>query len=193
MLLDAAGRRFTDELAPRDQVTAAILDRMEADGSDYVWLDMRQLDPGRFPNVFATCVEAGPGPDRTAGAGLPRVPLPDRGNRLGSRRPHDPRRPARRRRVLLHRPPRRQPPRLQLAQRVLRLRHPRGARCARAHPAGRALPRRRAGASPRPPRPPARRFGRTPAPSATRAARDLLARRSVSAGRDDRGQRARAP
>ena len=31
-LLDAAGRRFTDELAPRDAVTAAILDRIEADG-----------------------------------------------------------------------------------------------------------------------------------------------------------------
>ena len=28
MLLDAAGQRFTDELAPRDQVAAAILDRM---------------------------------------------------------------------------------------------------------------------------------------------------------------------
>ena len=32
-LLDAAGRRFTDELAPRDQVTAAILDRIDADGA----------------------------------------------------------------------------------------------------------------------------------------------------------------
>ena len=32
-LLDAAGRRFTDELAPRDAVTAAILDRIEADGT----------------------------------------------------------------------------------------------------------------------------------------------------------------
>jgi L-aspartate oxidase len=59
VLLDAAGRRFTDELAPRDQVTSAIIDRMEADGTGYVWLDMRQLSPERFPNVFATCVEAG--------------------------------------------------------------------------------------------------------------------------------------
>ena len=39
-LLDAAGRRFTDELAPRDQVTAAILDRMDADGTPNVLLDL---------------------------------------------------------------------------------------------------------------------------------------------------------
>jgi L-aspartate oxidase len=58
-LLDAAGRRFTDELAPRDQVTAAILDRMHADESDSVWLDLRGLDATRFPNVFKTCTDAG--------------------------------------------------------------------------------------------------------------------------------------
>jgi L-aspartate oxidase len=58
-LLDALGRRFTDELAPRDQVTAAILDRMDADGSDHVWLDLRPVDPERFPNVFAACRAAG--------------------------------------------------------------------------------------------------------------------------------------
>jgi L-aspartate oxidase len=58
-LLDASGQRFTDELAPRDQVTAAILDRMDADGAGEVWLDLRDLDPARFPNVFATCTAAG--------------------------------------------------------------------------------------------------------------------------------------
>jgi L-aspartate oxidase len=63
-LLDADGRRFTDELAPRDQVTAAILDRMAADGTDHVLLDLRAIDAGRFPNVFATCVEAGLDPGR---------------------------------------------------------------------------------------------------------------------------------
>jgi L-aspartate oxidase len=62
-LLDAAGERFTDELAPRDQVTAAILDRMDADASDCVWLDLRGLDAGRFPNVFAVCRAAGLDPD----------------------------------------------------------------------------------------------------------------------------------
>jgi L-aspartate oxidase len=63
-LLDAGGQRFTDELAPRDQVTAAILDRMDADGADHVRLDLRSLDPARFPNVFATCRDAGLDPER---------------------------------------------------------------------------------------------------------------------------------
>jgi L-aspartate oxidase len=58
-LLDAVGKRFTDELAPRDAVTAAILDRMEADGVPSVRLDLRGLDPSRFPNVFETLAEAG--------------------------------------------------------------------------------------------------------------------------------------
>ncbi len=58
-LLDASGRRFTDELSPRDAVTAALLDRLEADGTDAVGLDLRELDPQRFPNVFASLREAG--------------------------------------------------------------------------------------------------------------------------------------
>ncbi|MDX6602570.1 MAG: L-aspartate oxidase [Solirubrobacterales bacterium] len=58
-LLDASGRRFTDELAPRDAVTAAILDRLAADDTDAVGLDLRGLEPQRFPNVFASLREAG--------------------------------------------------------------------------------------------------------------------------------------
>jgi L-aspartate oxidase len=58
-LLDAAGERFTDELAPRDAVTAAILDRMKADATGAVRLDLRGIDPARFPNVFASLAEAG--------------------------------------------------------------------------------------------------------------------------------------
>jgi L-aspartate oxidase len=58
-LLDGSGQRFTDELAPRDAVTAAILDRMEADGTAGVKLDLRGLDPSRFPNVFESLAEAG--------------------------------------------------------------------------------------------------------------------------------------
>lgn len=53
------GRRFTDELAPRDQVTAAILDRMEADGTARVWLDLRDVPEPAFPSVFATIRRAG--------------------------------------------------------------------------------------------------------------------------------------
>jgi L-aspartate oxidase len=62
-LLDASGRRFTDELAPRDAVTAAILDRLAADGTEAVSLDLRDLDPARFPNVFGSLAEAGLRPE----------------------------------------------------------------------------------------------------------------------------------
>ena len=48
-LLDASGRRFTDELAPRDAVTAAILDRIEADGTAHVELDLRDDRPDPLP------------------------------------------------------------------------------------------------------------------------------------------------
>jgi L-aspartate oxidase len=58
-LLDVSGRRFTDELAPRDAVTAAILDRLATDETEAVQLDLRGLDPARFPNVFDTLAEAG--------------------------------------------------------------------------------------------------------------------------------------
>src|SRR3984885_3254540 len=61
-LLDAAGERFTDELAPRDAVTAAILERMKQEGSPDVKLDLRAIDPARFPNVFASLAEAGLSP-----------------------------------------------------------------------------------------------------------------------------------
>jgi L-aspartate oxidase len=58
-LLGADGERFTDELAPRDAVTAAILEKMRADGTPAVDLDLREIDPARFPNVFASLAEAG--------------------------------------------------------------------------------------------------------------------------------------
>jgi L-aspartate oxidase len=58
-LLGADGERFTDELAPRDAVTAAILEKMRADGVPAVDLDLREIDPARFPNVFASLAEAG--------------------------------------------------------------------------------------------------------------------------------------
>ncbi len=58
-LLGADGERFTDELAPRDAVTAAILEKMRLDGTAHVDLDLREIDPARFPNVFASLAEAG--------------------------------------------------------------------------------------------------------------------------------------
>jgi L-aspartate oxidase len=58
-LLGADGERFTDELAPRDAVTAAILEKMRAEGTPAVNLDLREIDPARFPNVFRSLAEAG--------------------------------------------------------------------------------------------------------------------------------------
>ncbi|UJA19672.1 FAD-dependent oxidoreductase [Thermoleophilia bacterium SCSIO 60948] len=63
-LLGADGARFTDELAPRDEVSAAVLARMALDGRDFVGLDLTMLAPERFPNVFATCRAAGLDPRR---------------------------------------------------------------------------------------------------------------------------------
>ncbi len=58
-LLDGRGERFTDELAPRDAVTRAILEQMRLEGTDFVQLDLREIDPARFPNVFASLDAAG--------------------------------------------------------------------------------------------------------------------------------------
>jgi L-aspartate oxidase len=58
-LLDADGERFVDELAPRDEVSAAIHDLLERTGAKAVSLDMREVDPTLFPNVVDTLAEAG--------------------------------------------------------------------------------------------------------------------------------------
>ena len=53
------GERFVDELAPRDAVARAIFRLMRETGADHVDLDMRHVDPARFPNVFSALSEAG--------------------------------------------------------------------------------------------------------------------------------------
>jgi L-aspartate oxidase len=53
LLLDEEGRRFTDELAPRDVVARAV----GARGT--VLLDLRPVDRGRFPSLMAKVAEAG--------------------------------------------------------------------------------------------------------------------------------------
>jgi L-aspartate oxidase len=63
-LLGAGGERFTDELAPRDAVSLAVLDQMKRDGTDHVLLDLRELSEARFPSVFASLREAGYDPLR---------------------------------------------------------------------------------------------------------------------------------
>jgi L-aspartate oxidase len=58
-LLDGAGERFVDELAPRDEVSRAIDQLLARTGATNVWLDMREIDPARFPNVVGALAEAG--------------------------------------------------------------------------------------------------------------------------------------
>jgi L-aspartate oxidase len=50
-LHDPDGERFVDELAPRDEVARAIADVMRDRGVPHVDLDMRAVDPLKFPNV----------------------------------------------------------------------------------------------------------------------------------------------
>jgi L-aspartate oxidase len=63
-LHDAAGERFVDELAPRDEVSRAIQSRLQASGERSVSLDMRMIDPALFPNVVGALREAGLDPTR---------------------------------------------------------------------------------------------------------------------------------
>ena len=53
------GERFVDELAPRDEVACAIAHAMRDHDVPHVHLDMRAVDPERFPNVVGALREAG--------------------------------------------------------------------------------------------------------------------------------------
>jgi L-aspartate oxidase len=64
VLLDCTGERFVDELAPRDEVATAIYNRLRETGQRSVALDMRAIDPARFPNVVAALADAGLDPSR---------------------------------------------------------------------------------------------------------------------------------
>lgn len=63
VLLDKNGERFTDELQPRDVVTAAIYAQMEKEGSKFVRLDLRTIPEAtlreHFPNIVARCQKEG--------------------------------------------------------------------------------------------------------------------------------------
>ena len=63
-LHDAHGERFVDELAPRDAVARAIFRILREQQVSAVMLDMRHVDPGRFPNVVGALREAGLDPTR---------------------------------------------------------------------------------------------------------------------------------
>lgn len=63
VLRDKNFNRFTDELQPRDVVTAEILKQMKKDGTPFVWLDMRGIDGdevrSHFPSIVEHCKKEG--------------------------------------------------------------------------------------------------------------------------------------
>ncbi|MBD5632254.1 MAG: L-aspartate oxidase [Clostridia bacterium] len=63
VLLDKNFKRFTDELQPRDVVTAEITKQMKKDGTKHVWLDMRTIDEAEvrehFPGIVEHCASEG--------------------------------------------------------------------------------------------------------------------------------------
>ena len=62
-LLDKNFERFCDELQPRDVVTSEIMKQMKKDGTNFVWLDMREVPEeelkSHFPAIIAKCAEEG--------------------------------------------------------------------------------------------------------------------------------------
>ena len=77
LLYDKNFERFTDELIPRDRLTAAIRKQMAKDNTEFVWLDMRPIiEKGiditkRFPNIVKKCREEGYDPEKEC---IPVVP-----------------------------------------------------------------------------------------------------------------------
>ncbi len=63
ILLDKNGKRFTDELKPRDVVTAAIRKQMDKDRTDFVLLSLEKIPKEEilthFPNIYKKCLEEG--------------------------------------------------------------------------------------------------------------------------------------
>ena len=66
LLRDPAGKRFVDELQPRDVVAAAVAAVMAETGNDHVWLDVTPVDDFevRFPTLAESAREVGLDPVR---------------------------------------------------------------------------------------------------------------------------------
>lgn len=63
VLYNEKKERFVDELLPRDVVSKAIHEQMEAEGSDHVWLSMAPIPTEKirkhFPHIYEHCLEEG--------------------------------------------------------------------------------------------------------------------------------------
>lgn len=62
-LYDITGRRFVNELLPRDILTGKILEQMKKDGTEHVWEDLRTIEREEllrhFPNIIEHCRQQG--------------------------------------------------------------------------------------------------------------------------------------
>ena len=63
ILLNAEGKRFVNELLPRDVVTEAIFAEMKRTGAKHVWLSMENIDKKEivvhFKHIYEKCLEEG--------------------------------------------------------------------------------------------------------------------------------------
>jgi len=63
LLYDKNGKRFVNELLPRDLLTEKIHEQMEKDGTMFVWEDLRTIPKdellSHFPNIVEHCRQAG--------------------------------------------------------------------------------------------------------------------------------------
>lgn len=63
VLYNANMERFTDELQPRDVLTACIKEQMKKDNKPYVWLSMKTIPEEtikkHFPNIYNHCLKEG--------------------------------------------------------------------------------------------------------------------------------------
>ncbi len=69
------GKRFVDELLPRDLLTEEIRRQMKKDGTEFVWEDMRTIPENElkshFPNIVQHCLDKGYDPTKEC---IPVVP-----------------------------------------------------------------------------------------------------------------------
>ena len=63
VLLNSDGKRFVNELLPRDVVANAIFEEMKKEGSEHVWLSLAPIPEeeikSHFPNIYSRCLEEG--------------------------------------------------------------------------------------------------------------------------------------